>query len=512
MNEILEEVNNLAKVSERVSFGRRINEFWMEKGLDLEGNPDPSINSICSDSRRVVPGSAFFAIPGMRRNGNEFLEEALVRGANLVVSESNDLELPAGVSRLKVENARVALAQFSRRFYNMPDDSIGLIGITGTNGKTTVSTLARHLLEKPGRPVGLIGTVQYNLGDRVLPSYKTTPEAPDLYAMLRSMLAGGCSSAVMEVSSHGIDQSRVHGLNMELAVFLNLTRDHLDYHGTMEDYYKVKRRIFNGENGKLPKVAIVNGDCPYGKRLLAELHPRVQPLTFGFGEGNQFRATQVSLDAHGSQFIMEGPSINSLISSPLIGRYNVMNALAAFAIVHATGGCVADCVRKLNGFTGVSGRMENIERGQPYRVLVDYAHTPDALRNALEMLRECTKGKLRVVFGCGGDRDKGKRLEMTRVACAGADQIWATSDNPRSESIESIFTDMRKGVCRDSEVRFVEDRRRAIGLALDSAEEDDCILIAGKGHEAFQEVQYTAIPFDDRLVAKELLDAKIGFE
>lgn len=467
------------------------------------------INAICSDSRRVVPGAAFFAIPGARTSGENHLEEALSRGAKVIVSESNDINVPLGITNVKVGDARKALAKFSKRFYGSPDHALNLIGITGTNGKTTVSTLTRHLLEGPGKPVGLIGTVSYNLGDRDIPSYKTTPEATDLYPMLKSMLAAGCSEAVMEVSSHGIHQSRVSGLNLEVAVFMNLTRDHLDYHGTMEDYYREKRKLFNGVNGPLPKVAVINGDCPYGRRLAEELPPQVHILTFGFNENNQFRAKNLSLDAEGSKFVLESPLGNNVVASPLIGRYNVINALASFAIVHAMGKNVSKSIHKLRTFEGVSGRMESLEKGQPYRVVVDYAHTPDALRNALEMLRECTKGKVRVVFGCGGDRDKGKRLEMTRVACAAADQVWATSDNPRTEGIDSIFADMRKGVCKGADVYFVEDRRRAIDLALDAANNDDCVLIAGKGHETYQEVQYTAIPFDDRIVASDLLSAKL---
>ena len=269
-----------------------------------------------------------------------------------------------------------------------------------------------------------------------------------------------------------------------------------------------KRKLFNGINGPLPKVAVINGDCPYGRRLIEELPPQVQVLTFGIGENNHFRAVNLSLDTEGSKFVLQSPLGNTVVASPLIGRYNVSNVLASLSIVYAMGMDVVNAVQKLNKFRGVSGRMETVDKGQPYRVVVDYAHTPDALRNALEMLQECTKGKIRVVFGCGGDRDKGKRLEMTRVACAAADQVWATSDNPRTESINSIFSDMKKGVCKGSEVYFVEDRRRAIDLALESAEADDCVLIAGKGHETYQEIQYTAIPFDDRIVAGDLLDAK----
>ena len=501
--------NRVDIVKSRITRSRELSELTDFKLSAETSFHRQLVKSVSSDSRRVIPGSAFFAIPGNRTNGELHIKEALERGAKVIVSQSDEVSVPTGVANIKVNDARQAMARFAKNFYDSPDESLNIIGITGTNGKTTVSTLTRHLLEEPGRPVGLIGTVQYNLGDRDVPSFKTTPESTDLYPMLKSMLAAGCTSSVMEISSHGIHQSRVHGISLEIAVFMNLTRDHLDYHGSMEEYYQEKRKLFNGMNGSLPKVAVINGDCPYGRRLIQELPPHVQILTFGFEEGNQFRATNLTLDAEGSKFVMESPLGNTVVASSLIGRYNVSNVLASFAIIHAMGKSVVKSIHKLRNFQGVCGRMESVDRGQPYRVVVDYAHTPDALRNALEMLRECTKGKVRVVFGCGGDRDKGKRLEMTRVACAAADQIWATSDNPRTESIDSIFGDMQKGVCKGSEVYFVEDRRRAIDLALDASDTDDCVLIAGKGHETYQEVQYTAIPFDDRLVAGGLLDAKV---
>ena len=402
----------------------------------------------------------------------------------------------------------MALAKFAKKHHGMPDKSLSIVGVTGTNGKTTVTTLTRHLLERPGRPVGLIGTVRYHLGDREVPSFKTTPESSDIYPLLKSMLAAGCSEAVMEVSSHGIHQCRVAGLEMEVVVFLNLTRDHLDYHGNMEDYFCEKRKIFNGQNGSLPKVAVINADCPYGKRLMDELPPQVHILSFGESKNCTFRAKNISLSSSGSEFILDGPFGSTVVSSPLLGRYNVMNVMASFAIVHALGLEVSDIIHKISAFSGVDGRMEAVDRGQGYNVVVDYAHTPDALRNALSMLRECTSGKLHLVFGCGGDRDQGKRLEMTKVACAGADKVWATTDNPRTEPQSKIFNDMRKGMSKNSKVYFIDDRRRAISMALDAAESGDCVLIAGKGHETFQEVQYTAIPFDDRLVAGELLSAK----
>lgn len=466
------------------------------------------VTDLITDSRRVTPGSAFFAIPGQRTDGNNYLEEAISRGAKTIISNQKNEDLPLGVTAIHTKDPRLALAKFAKKHNGSPDKSLNIIGVTGTNGKTTVTALARHFLERPGRPVGLIGTVKYHLGDRDVPSFKTTPEASDIYPLLKSMLAAGCSEAVMEVSSHGIHQNRVAGLDMEVAVFLNLTRDHLDYHGNMENYFREKRKIFNGENGRLPKVAVINADCPYGRRLMDELPPYVHILSFGEHERSTFRARNISLSSVGSEFILDGPFGSTVVSSPLLGRYNVMNILAAFSIVHALGMPVSNAIHKISSFSGVDGRMEMVDRGQGYKVVVDYAHTPDALRSALSMLRECTNGKLHLVFGCGGDRDKGKRLEMTKVACAGADRVWATSDNPRTESQGNIFNDMRKGISKSSKVYFVDDRRRAISMALDSAGNEDCVLIAGKGHETFQEVQYTAIPFDDRTVAGELLSAK----
>ena len=473
-----------------------------------QGSMNTEITDLITDSRRVTPGSAFFAIPGLRTDGNNYLDEAIRRGAKTIISNQENTDLPSGVTAVQADDPRLTLAKFAKKYHGAPDRSLNIIGVTGTNGKTTVTALARHLLERPGRPVGLIGTVKYHLGDRELPSFKTTPEASDIYPLLRSMLAAGCSEAVMEVSSHGIHQSRVAGLDMEVAVFLNLTRDHLDYHGNMESYFCEKRKIFNGQNGSLPKVAVINADCPYGKRLMDELPPHVHILSFGESETSTFRARNINLSTVGSEFILDGPFGSTVVSSPLLGRYNVMNILAAFAIVHALGVKVSTAIHKITGFSGVDGRMEKVDRGQGYKVVVDYAHTPDALRNALSMLRECTNGKLHLVFGCGGDRDKGKRLEMTKVACAGADKVWATSDNPRTENQGNIFNDMRKGISKSSKVYFIDDRRRAISMALDAAGKGDCVLIAGKGHETFQEVQYTAIPFDDRIVAGELLSAK----
>jgi UDP-N-acetylmuramoyl-L-alanyl-D-glutamate--2,6-diaminopimelate ligase len=501
-------VGSMKSVHKRLTSSVQLEDITDGGDRLLQGTFKTEVTELITDSRRVIKNSAFFAIPGSLKNGNDYIEEAIRRGASTIISSEENLNLPSNISNVYTENPRLALAKFAKKYHGSPDQYLDVVGVTGTNGKTTVTSLVRHLLERPGKPVGLIGTVRYHLGDREVPSFRTTPEASDIYPLLRSMLVAGCTEAVMEVSSHGIHQCRVAGMNMEVAVFLNLTRDHLDYHGNMESYFCEKRKIFNGENGSLPKIAVVNTDCPYGKRLIEELPPQVQVVTFGEGENATFRARNIKLSGTGSEFILDGPFGSTVVSSSLLGGYNVMNLLAAFSTVYALQHDVKQAIHKISNFSGVDGRMERIDRGQGYRVVVDYAHTPDALRNALCMLRECTKGKLHIVFGCGGNRDKGKRLEMTKIACAGADKVWATTDNPRTESIQEIFSDMKKGTSKSSKINFIEDRRRAISMALDHAIEDDCVLIAGKGHESFQEVQYTAIPFDDRIVAGELLTAK----
>ncbi len=474
---------------------------------EVHGIRDSRVLDLVTDSRRVVPGSLFFALEGLRSDGNDYVEEAIKRGAVGVVSKRSH---PAGngFSSIQVDDPRRALARFSRRFHFFPDRELALAGVTGTNGKTTVSSLVRHLLQRDSSPVGMIGTVRYELGDRALPSYKTTPESADLYSMLRKMRASGCSEAVMEVSSHGIDQNRVNGLNLAVAAFLNLSQDHLDYHDSMEQYFRTKCRIFNGTNGSLPSVGVVNADCPWGRRLIEELPPQVRLLTFGESLDADFRARDIKLSQDGAEFLIECSQGTFEIASPLLGRYNVSNVLAAFAISLALGQPVKDSVEIIGSFIGVDGRMEVVDEGQPYSVLVDYAHTPDALGNALQMLREFTPGCLQVVFGCGGDRDRTKRSLMTEIACGLADLAWATADNPRTEKQDRIFRDMRKGVTDSSKISFVSDRRRAISKALDQANNGDCVLIAGKGHETFQEINSVALPFDDREVASELLRNK----
>lgn len=481
--------------------------FHDEEIAAVKGSLDRPISGIVMDSRRVVPGNLFFALPGLRTDGAGYIDEAVSRGAVAVVTQRMPLSTPAKVTFIQVDDPRAMLARVSQRYYKSPDRSLDVVGVTGTNGKTTVSHLIRHFLGGE-QPVGLLGTISYDLGARTVPSFKTTPEAVDIYGMLAQMRDAGCRQAVMEVSSHGIDQQRVAGLQFAAAVFTNLTRDHLDYHQSLEEYFAVKARLFTGAVGAVPRVAVINIDDPHGRRMLELVPPDVATVTFGEDPSAQVRATEVNLGFKGTTFRLEWPGGSLEVESPLIGRYNVSNLLAAIATVHGLGRNPADFVPRLATFPGVAGRMERVEEGQPFNVLVDYAHTDDALRNALAMLRPVTPGRLLVVFGCGGNRDRAKRPLMVRAVQEQADFAFATADNPRREAQEQIFADMQTGVTAPEKITWIDDRRRAISLALDIAKPGDCLLIAGKGHESYQEFADTVVPFDDRQVVRELIGIK----
>ena len=476
--------------------------------LASKGDLDRPISGLAMDSRRVMPGNLFFALPGRRTDGLSFIDEAIQRGAVGIVAEKIPTGTAAKVTYIHVADARQTLARVAQRYFNFPDKAVELIGVTGTNGKTTVTSLIKHLVSTPSQRVGLIGTISYDLGARVVPSYRTTPESLDLFGMIAQMRDAGCRQAVMEVSSHGIDQQRVLGLQFGVVVFTNLTRDHLDYHKTLEAYFEVKSRLFSGGTGAAPKAAAINLDDAYGRRLATEVAPHVKVVTFGEAPEAMIRAENLRLKFKNTQLKLVWPEGSMEIESPLIGRYNASNLLAAFATCYALGRDLQVVAARLKSFAGVAGRMERIEEGQPYNVLVDYAHTDDALRNALGMLRTITPGRLFVVFGCGGNRDRAKRSMMTAAVQEFADFAWATADNPRSESLAQIFSDMQTGVKPADKITFVEDRRRAISLALDAAREGDCLLIAGKGHETYQEFADTIIPFDDRQVVRELIAVK----
>lgn len=472
-----------------------------------KGSLDRPISGLVMDSRRAVPGNLFFALPGLRTDGSGYIDEAIDRGAVAVVTAKLPMHAPAKVTFIQVADPRATLARVAQRYYRFPDREMNVVGVTGTNGKTTVTHLVKHFLNSDQR-VGLIGTINYDLGVRTVPSYKTTPESLDIYGMLSQMRDAGCRQAVMEVSSHGIDQQRVLGLHFGAAVFTNLTRDHLDYHKTLDTYFEVKARLFTGKTGAEPKLAVINLDDPYGEKLVSMLSPEVRAVTYGESSRAQVRAESVSLNFKNSTFKLIWPQGEMMVDSPLIGRYNVSNLLAAIATAWSLGRDPSVFLTRLRSFKGVAGRMERIEEGQAFNVLVDYAHTDDALRNALGMLRAITPGRLIVVFGCGGNRDRSKRPVMVEAVQSFADFAFATADNPRSEPLTQIFADMKAGVTAPDKITWIDDRRRAISLALDMAKPGDCLLIAGKGHESYQEFADTVIPFDDRQVVRELIGIK----
>ncbi len=479
--------------------------------LAVKGALDRPISGLVIDSRRVVPGTLFFALPGLRADGASYIDEAVSRGAVAIVTQKMPALPPAKVTFIQVADARASLASVAQRFYKFPDREMTVIGVTGTNGKTTVTHLLKHLLNGDQR-VGLLGTISYDLGARTVPSFRTTPEAVDIYGMMAQMRDAGCRHAVMEVSSHGIDQQRVRGLQFGAAVFTNLTRDHLDYHKSLENYFAVKTKLFSGDTGIPPKVSVVNVDDPHGAKLAARLAadvPATKVVTFGESPAAQVRAEKVQLNFKNTTFRLVWPDGVMDLDSPLIGRYNVSNLLAAIATAWGLGRDPSVFLARLRAFKGVPGRMERVEEGQAFNVLVDYAHTDDALRNALGMLRAITPGRLLVVFGCGGNRDRTKRPLMTAAVQEFADFAFATADNPRTESIAQIFEDMRGGMTAPEKITWIDDRRRAISLALDMAKPGDCLLIAGKGHESYQEFADTVFPFDDRQVVRELIGIKL---
>ena len=369
--------------------------------------------------------------------------------------------------------------------------------------------MLQTILNALGEKCGVIGTIHYDLGGRCLPASRTTPDALELHAMLNQMRNASCRAAAMEISSHSIAQKRVKGVHLDCACFLNLTQDHMDYHKTMESYFETKASMFTGALGALPKNAVLNFDDPHGREIAKRLDPSVKAVGFGIESPDaQIRAENLELLPDGSKFKLVWPEGEMQTSIKMTGHYNVSNALAALACIYAAGFDIKKAAEILANFGGVPGRMQKVSGNAGFDIFVDYAHTDDALKNGLSMLRKVVKNRLLVVFGCGGKRDRTKRPKMMKAVQEYADFAWATSDNPRGEPIAQIFDDMKKGISDPSKVVFVEDRRRAINLAIDSAQKGDCILIAGKGHETFQELGDTIIPFDDKRVAEELLTLK----
>lgn len=473
--------------------------------INFHGDWKVSAHTLISDSRRVMRGSIFFAVRGLHDDGNTYLEEAIDKGAVAIVS-SEPMPSLCPVAYIQVEDVRATLAAVAKRFYDQPDAKMPVVGITGTNGKTTVSQLLQYLLQEEQHPVGLIGTVRYDLGGRSVPSYRTTPESLDIYAMLSQMYLCGCQGAVMEVSSHGLDQKRVEGMQFQVAAFLNLTQDHLDYHQSMEAYLEAKKRLFDGSIGTSPKITVLNADDSHFENIKQSISKKTTIKTFGLKQHADFFAKDIIFAPKSTQFTLVYDRSEFPVSVPLPGLYNVSNALAALCIATSLGRNIQSMIQKMASFAGVPGRMESVEKGQSFSVFVDYAHTEDALVNALDMLKAVTPGNIYTVVGCGGNRDQAKRPKMMAAAADNSHHVFVTSDNPRKESVQSIFSDMRKGLTSEAKATFIDDRKEAILAALKAAKPGDCVLIAGKGHEVYQEFADTAVPFNDKLIAEALLE------
>jgi UDP-N-acetylmuramoyl-L-alanyl-D-glutamate--2,6-diaminopimelate ligase len=463
---------------------------------------DPEITALVYDNRLAQPGALFFCVPGYTRDGHDFAADAVARGAVALVVER---ELDVAVPQLLVDSVRAAMAPAAASFYGDPTAGLEVVGVTGTNGKTTTTFLVRALLEAAGRQTGLLGTVKGVVAGAEREVTRTTPEAIDLQRTFRAMVDGGDRCCVMEVSSHALSLHRADAIHFAAAIFTNLTQDHLDFHPTMEDYFQAKRLLFVPGEGRAaapPRANVINVDDPYGARLAAELGETA--TTYALRVDGAYRARDVQTGQAGSHFIVETPEGPLELRSPLRGEFNVSNVVGALAAARALGVPAQICVAAIATSGQVPGRFETVDEGQPFAVLVDYAHTPDSLANVLRAARGLTRARLRVVFGCGGDRDRGKRPQMGEIARRLADDVIVTSDNPRSEDPEAIIAEILQGA--GAGVAHDADREAAIAQALADAQPGDVVVIAGKGHEQGQEfADGHKIPFDDVGVAQGIL-------
>jgi len=482
------------------------------------GNHDVWLEGITYDSRRVRPGFLFVSIKGFKSDGHDYVAQAVKNGAAAVIVE-REVELPPGMAWALVQDTRHALALLSARFFGYPSTRLKMIGVTGTNGKTTTTSLISAILGASGQKVGLIGTIQNKIGTRVMPVNHTTPESTDLQELLSEMVGEGVDICVMEVSSHALALNRVDGCEFDTAVFTNLTQDHLDFHRDMEEYLGAKLKLFRnlnvpGNNKETTKYAVINADDPAAERFAQAAGVLV--CTFGVRNKADVYATEVSVSARGVSFTINGKWGRCPLNLKLTGLFNVYNALGAFAATAALGVPTEIIKDALENVRGVPGRFEPVDAGQDFTIIVDYAHTPDGLENILKTARQFTQGRLITVYGCGGDRDRAKRPIMGSIAAKYSDFQIITSDNPRTEDPAKIIQDIIEGVrplVKRENYLVEQDRRKAIGLAISAARKGDVVIIAGKGHEDYQIIGTDKFPFDDRreaaLAVKELPGIKI---
>ena len=460
-------------------------------------SPDTEITHVCVDSRATQKGSLFVAVPGNRCDGGHYARQAVDRGAVCVVCQS---ELPPDLPWVKVRDARLALSQLACRWYGHPSRQLTMLGVTGTNGKTTVTYLLRHILQRTGMKTGLIGTVQNIVGEQTLPAQRTTPDALQIQQLLSAMTKNGCSHAVMEVSSHALDQHRADGIDFAVGIFTNLTEDHLDYHGTMGCYCDAKAKLF-----QMSRMGVCNADDPWTERLLAGAS--CPSVYYGIHNPAEVWAEDIFLHSRSVDFTVCTARTRTPVHLGVPGRFSVYNALGAIAACGELGIPPEECAAALATFPGVAGRMEVVPTpGKPYTLLIDYAHTPDALENVLKTVRGFAQNRVIAVFGCGGDREREKRPLMGHIAGKLADLTIITSDNPRTEEPMAIIRDILPGIVGAEDKYIVEpDRRGAIALAMGRAAAGDVIVLCGKGHETYQEIGDKTIPMDEREIVRSLL-------
>jgi len=478
---------------------------------EIIGPADRAVESIAYDSRRVQRDALFVALRGEKSDGHDFIGQAIEKGATVILAEraENPTAAGRGTTCVVVENTRTAMADLAARFYNYPARKLKLAGVTGTNGKTTTTFLIKHICEKAGTRCGLLGTVRYEIGERILPAVRTTPESLDLQELLAQMKEAGCKAAAMEVSSIALTQERVRDLEWDAAVFTNLTQDHLDYHGTMENYFEAKAKLFEQlakQKRKKKPVEIINIDDRYGQKLVGRIASNVSVVTFGTGLKADFRASNYRMEFGGTSYQLDARGKSYLVRVPLIGRFNVANSVAALASANGLGISLRAAVLSLGKSPQVPGRLEMVPAKRQFQVFVDYAHTPDALLNVLKTLRELEPRRLIVVFGCGGDRDREKRPMMGAIADQNADFAIVTSDNPRKEDPDKIISEIETGF-RGNHFEKIIDRAAAISRAVEMAQSRDIVLIAGKGHENYQEFADHTVPFEDIQVARRAIES-----
>lgn len=469
------------------------------------GNLEVQIRSLQYDSRQVWQGDMFVAIKGFQKDGHEFIPQAVKDGAVSIVAEQEG-EYSAAL-KIIVDDSRLALAQLSKEYYSNPSSGLSVIGVTGTNGKTTITYWLKSILNEAGQKNGLIGTVKYYLGDQEISAVRTTPESLDLQALLAQMLQSGIKTVVMEVSSHALELKRVYGIDFKIAIFTNLTREHLDFHKTMENYREAKGIFF--KNLSADGIVILNSDDPISE-YYASLTQGKRIFYSTRNNKAQYFAAEYQFSPSGTKATYVTPEGKQAYSLKLTGEFNLSNFGAVLATAQSLGLSYEQIRRGAEKFAGAPGRMERIDLGQNFNVWIDYAHTPDGMERIFTTVKSFTKGRLISLFGCGGDRDKGKRPKMGRVAEKYADLIILSSDNPRSEEPAQIIEDILRGISDRDKVKVILDRKEALEYAVSVAKPDDSILVTGKGHENYQEIKGVKYPFSERTIVEEALQ-KLGY-